>query len=144
MQWLTDVLENLSIPRSTTGAVLIAALTLLFSSKACPEHFQPLPAELQLIVVAAAVFSGTLLLFWLVAEFSYNFNQLATHFWKRIRRQPLNSHELEVVLWLAKKPTDPTDIGQPGYDSRPYTELELRVLLDGLVDRGLVEYVAIN
>lgn len=144
MQWLTDLLENISISRSTTGAIFITSLVLLFGPKLLPEFVAVAPAEWRLIAIATATFSGTLLIFWLASSTWYNGSQLTVRFWKLARRQPLNQNELEIILWLAKSPTIATDIEEFDYDFQPHTQLELMVLLNGLVERELVEYVAVN
>ncbi|CAG0928224.1 hypothetical protein PLCT1_00674 [Planctomycetaceae bacterium] len=139
MSWLSDLLKHLSVSRSIAGAVFLTALVLAIGPRFLPQYVEPVPKEWSSVVVAALVFSGSLLLFWSVAGM-WN---LITRGTKRasafLDARVLSPREQEALLALAAKPSTSLNLEHIDYERTPFSELELLEIMQNLERKGLVQ-----
>lgn len=106
MSWLTELLKNLTISRSTTGALFIATLALLVLPPLASKYVQPVPNQWQWLVIGLCLFSAALLSFWSVKELARAYRKLPSSRLRSLLPEPRLS-ELELAMLLHMGTTDP-------------------------------------
>ena len=140
MDWLPSLLKHLSISRSGVVAVFITALTLYVGPKAAPAYFDVVPTPWSIIVQAALVFSGCLVLFWTWSLTARSVSKILRKIVQDYRSNKLDENEIGLLFAMGKTPSDPLNIVKIDFQSGdfPLSELELLQILDGLAIKGLV------
>jgi hypothetical protein len=139
MEWLSELIKHITISRSFTGAVFITSGALVFGNWWWPDYFDPFPKEWAIPANGALIFSGTLLLFWIIpAVWRTSVNAI---FWipKRIRSRSLSPNEEGLIEILANLADEPLNLERLNYAAGVFSKLEVLELSAGLERKGLVE-----
>ena len=140
MDWLPELLKNLTVSRSFTGALFIASISVLGLPHLAPEFAEPVPNGWRWLVIGISIFSASLLSFWL---FSALWEQLAK-VPKKVRGaipvRPLTDFENSFLLFLGTDyPNDSLDIDNLNHQKTSKLEL-----LQMCKDLEALELVRIN
>jgi hypothetical protein len=140
MDWIPSLLKHLSISRSAVVAVLITAVTLYVGPKVAPTYFDAVPAPWSILVQAALVFSGCLVLFWAWSSTVRSVSKTWRKLMQLYRSKNLDENEAGLLFAMGQYPSDPLNIERINFQSRdfPLSELELLHILNGLTIKGLV------
>jgi hypothetical protein len=139
MEWLSELIKHITISRPFLGAVFITFGALVFGNRWCPDYFDPFPKEWAIPATGALIFSGTLLLFWIIpAAWRTSVNAI---FWiaKRIRSRNLSPNEKGFIERLADFTDGSLNLENLYYVSVGFSKLELLELSAGLQRKGFVE-----
>ncbi len=140
MDWIPSLLKHLSISRSAVVAVLITTVALYVGPRVAPTYFDVVPAPWSILVQAALVFSGCLVIFWAwsstVRSISKNLRKLVQLY----KSRTLGENEIGLLFIMGQNPSDPLNIDRVDFQRRgsELSELELLQILKSLTNKGLI------
>lgn len=144
MDWIPALLKHLGLSRSAIGAIFITALTLYVGPRLAPAYVDSVPKEWAVVVVGSLVFSGTLLLFWVL---SFTYGSLGRR-WKRAASarasRELNQNEINLLYAMGEAPRELLDFDKINYEQVGLTRLEVLELVHGLQRKGLISINQFN
>jgi hypothetical protein len=140
MNWLSDLLRQVTVSRSLTAAAFATSAALLLGPKVLPSVVEPVPKEWQFLPAAVLVFSGCFLLLWLGTA---AWRGLRHTYWSvvySIRGRKIEDNELEVLQTLAARPDTPMNVRTVNYETSPLSELQMSLVMDALASKGLIRF----
>ncbi len=144
MGWISELLKHLNTSRSFVLATFVTSITVLFGNNIFPNLIPKLPNEWQLFVIVGAVFSGTLLLFWIVPFLWKLIFRVFKVNVQKLSASNLSNDEIDFLLFLAsvvdKGGNDYLDIDrQINYDLLTVGKLKTVEIVSSLCKKGLVK-----
>lgn len=138
MDWITNFLKHLGISRSVIGAAFVTSAVLYVGPRLAPAYVEPIPKEWTPSVLAALVFSASLLFFWAcVGTWAFAKAQ-----WRAasalIASHELNQTEQEILLAMGERPSEPINLEKINYEGVRMSRLEVMELMHSLRKKGLV------
>ena len=140
MNWVSDLLKQITLSKTLTVAVFFTSITLIFGPKLFPGFLEPAPKDWQFVPAATLVFSGCFLLVWLATA---TWRLLIQSYWYALhtaRSRTLESQEVEFLCSLAKHPDTPINLRSINYETSPLTRLEFTRISVSLASKGLVRF----
>ena len=140
MNWISDLLRQVTVSKTLTLAVFCTSAALLFGPKLFPGFMESEPKDWQFVPAGTLVFSGCFLLVWLASGV---WRLMVKSYWGilyRSRSRVLSSQETEFLCSLAKHPDTPINLRAINYDTSPLTRLEFTQISAGLASKGLVQF----
>ena len=139
MDWISSLLKHLSISRSAIFAVFVTSLVMYAGPRVKPEYFEPIPAPWSIAIQAVLLFSGFLVLLWVI-HFLYDFcSKKLKELIQRSKSLFLNQNEIDILFEMGVKPREPFNLDYINFSrGEGLTEIELLEVLEGLRAKGLV------
>jgi hypothetical protein len=140
VNWISDLLRQVTLSKTLTFAVFAASATLLFGPRLFPGTVETVPKDWQFVPVAALVLSACFLLVWFttaVWRLTSRLYWFGVHTW---RSRTVEGQELELLCSIAKHPDSPINLRAIDYDNSPYTRFEYTHLAASLARKGLVSF----
>ena len=140
MNWVSDLLRQVTLSKTLTSAVFFTSATLLFGPRLLPGVLEPLPRDWQFVPAAGLVFSACFLLAWIGGAL---WRLLVSSFWHAVysmRSRTLDDQELEFLSSLAKNPDTPINLRTINYETSPLSRFEFTRLASSLERKGLVRF----
>jgi len=138
MQWLSDIFKHITISRPLTGAVFLTSASLLFGPNVLPGFFETLPREFKTPFIAAFIFSGVILLIWLIPSLYKTIKKHTSTALKFLLSIALTENEEALIKVLADFADESLDLRQLDYTTGAVSKLELLAIAASLSRKGLV------
>ncbi|HCG8132969.1 hypothetical protein HL669_20810 [Vibrio parahaemolyticus] len=138
MNWVSDLFKNITVSKTLTSACCLTGLALLVLPLYLPEIFEPLPKLWATVALAITVFTGCLVLFWLVSFLKVTLFGFASQRVKKSRAQNLTAFEIGFIYELGKLADESADLRNIDYDKAPFTKLEILDVCKSLKEKGLL------
>lgn len=139
MNWISEVFKHVTLSRSLVFAVFVTSAALLFGRPYLPTLIKPVPELWAVGMSGALIFSGVLLLWWIVPAIwnsAYRSCKALTQF---VKSRSLNELEQSMLLALGRLADESLDLRKIDFSDNDYHKLELLEVTRGLKDKGLVE-----
>ena len=137
MDWLADILKNLTISKTLVAAVFVTTMVMYVGPILAPNGVPKLQSEFAPYLFAAMVLTGCLLLFWGVAAL-WNLTRTSMRSAVRaISDSSLSEAEAALLFFMAKDPTQPINLDNIDYSRAPGTKLEFHHWTKQLETKGL-------
>jgi len=138
MNWLPELLKNLSVSRSFAGALFIATACMLALPVLFPTRFPGVPDEWRWLVGGLALFSGALLTLWCFAGIWRLIAKTPAALRSALPERELDDLESSFLALLGKR--DPNGaLNLEDLDQSEISKLEMYQMCKGLESRGFVE-----
>lgn len=137
MNWLADIVKNLTVSKILVTAVFITATTMYFGPIVAPESVPKTPSDLVSYVFALMVLTGCILLLWGLSVIWSVMKDGARGFSHVLTNQTLSSQEIGLLLFMAKDPSRAIDLERLDYQRIGGTKLEYHQLTKQLEIKGL-------
>lgn len=138
MSWLPELLKNLSVSRSVAGALFIATACMLTLPALFPARFPSIPDEWRWLVGGLALFSGALLVMWLIAGTWKLLAKTPAALRRALPERELSSLESTFLAVLGKhQPNGAVHLQE--LDQSTISKLEMFQMCKGLEARGYVQ-----
>lgn len=139
VEWLSELIKHITISRSFTGAVFITAGSVLFSPKWLPNYVEAPPKEWIPYATGIAIFSGSLLLFWLIAAL-WDISATGVRVFRSQRKSPskLSVRDHSFLQMLSECEDESVDMNSLQYGTGANSKLEIHELVDQLAKRDLL------
>lgn len=138
MDWLTELLKQLSISRAIVVALFVTSFVMFFGARCAPSVVPPVPPDWTPVLFGGMVLSGCLSVFWGVYEVWRLVKSAVQKVFKILNSIALSAQEVEALLAMGAKPNQHIDLEQIDYRSAPFTHLEFSALMRSLQAKGLV------
>lgn len=138
MEWLFEILKHITISRSFTGAVFLTSASLLFGPNIFPDFFEPLPRDWKILSIGALIFSGVILLVWLIPALYKSIKKHISIVLKFILSRSLTDNEEALIKELANFADESLDLRQLDYTTGSVSKLEIFAIAASLSKKGLV------
>lgn len=141
MEWLSELVKQITISKSFTFALFIASATLLFGNIIFPTEIEPVTGTVKLALIGGFAFSGSLLIVWLShtsLTFLSNAKRSIAMGW--VGRN-LSEGELALIEAAGTKANEPLNLSLADYSQMPISKLEILHIANCLREKG---YVAPN
>lgn len=137
MDWLADILKNLTISRTLVAAVFVTSVVMYVGPILAPGGVPKLQPEFVPYLFAAMVLTGCLLLFWGLAAF-WNLTRKSMRSAARVLADStLSEPETALLFYMATDPTQPINLDNIDYSRAPGTKLEFHLWTKQLEAKGL-------
>lgn len=137
MEWLADILKNLTISRTLVAAVFVTSAVMYFGPIFIPTDVPKLQSELVPYLFAVMLLTGCLLLLWALASL-WNLTRTSVRSAARaLADSSLSEPEVALLLIMGKDPTEPLNLSEINYSHAPASKLELHHWTRQLQDKGL-------
>jgi hypothetical protein len=140
VNWLNNLLRQVTVSKTLTAAVFLTSATLVFGPKLLPSTIEAMPKEWQFVPAATLVFSACFLLAWLGAA---AWRWLQKLYWEVVhshRARSVSDQELEFLTSMARNPDSPVNLRTIDYAVSPLSRYELTRLATSLERKGLVRF----
>ena len=138
MNWLPELLKNISVSRSVAGALFIATTCMLVLPAQFPSRFPEVPDEWRWLVGGLAFFSGALLTLWCFSGTWKLVAKTPAALRKALPERELTSMEASFIALLGQH--DPNGaLNIADLDQSKISRLETFQMCKGLQTLGLVE-----
>lgn len=138
MEFLSSLLEHITVSRSFTGAVFVTSGAFTVGPRWLPNYLSPLPPEWALPTTAALIFSGALLFFWGLAGSWSALTEAGRSARRRREARTLTRHEEALMRRLGELADDSLDLNQINYAAAGVSKLEVLEVVESLSRKGLV------
>ena len=138
MDWLADIIKNLTISKTLVAAIFVTSMVMYFGPIFAPGTVPKLQLEYVTYLFAVIVLTGVLLLFWGLAA-TWNLTMAGMRGAARSFRNPnLSQSEGDLLFFMADDPTQPIDLDRIDYLRTGVTKLEFHQLAKQLQEKELV------
>ena len=138
MDWLGDILKNLTISKALVGAVFVTSIVMYFGPILAPKGVPRLQSEFVPYLFAAMVLTGCIILFWLLAAF-WRFTRTSMRSAAHVLSDSsLSAPETALLYIMASDPSKPINLNNIDYSRAPGTKLEFHHWTKQLEAKGLV------
>jgi len=138
MNWLADILKNLTISKTLVAAVFVTSAVMYIGPVLGFDRIPRLQPEFVPYLFAVMLFTGCLLLFWGMAVL-WNLTRIgmrnATQFFAN--SSTLYCPEAALLFLMSQDPTQSIDLDKIDYSHAPGTKLEFHHWTKKLEIRGL-------
>lgn len=138
MDWLADILKNLTISKALVASVFISSVIMYFGPMLAPSDVPGLQKELVPYLFAVMVLTACLLLFWGLAAF-WNLTMTSMRSAARALDSSLSEPEVALLFVMAKDPTQPINLDNIDYSKAPGTKLEFHHWTKKLEAKGFAQ-----
>lgn len=137
MDWLADILKNLTISKTLVAAVFVTSVVMYAGPILAPDGVPKLQSEYVPYLFAAMVLTGCLLLFWGLAAF-WRLTRTSMRSAARVLTDStLSEPETALLFLMANDPTQPINLDNIDYSRAPGSKLEFHHWTKQLEDKGL-------
>jgi hypothetical protein len=140
MDWIPALFKQLGLSRSVVGAVFITSVVLFIGPRIAPGMIDSVPKPWGAVVVAAMVFSGSLLLFWGAGSVWIR----AVNRWDRTSKMlasiDLSQLEVDLLHVMGDRPSEALNLEAVNYEGLGLSRLEVLELVHGLERKGLLRF----
>jgi hypothetical protein len=119
MDWLADILKNLTVSKALVAAVFVTSAVMYFGPILSPSNVPKLQFEFMPYLFAGMVLTGCLLLFWGVAWVWILAKTSIRGAAKIFTDSRLSEPETVLLLLMAKDPTQPINLDHIDYSRAP-------------------------
>lgn len=138
MDWLADILKNLTISKALVAAIFVTTMVMYFGPILIPNGVPKLQPELVPYLFAAMVLTACLLTFWGSVAL-WNLTRISMQSAARVLSDSsLSEPETALLFVMAKDPTQPINLDNIDYSSAPGTKLEFHHWTKRLETKRLV------
>lgn len=138
MDWLADIVKNLTISKTLVFAVFVTTVVMHFGPTYAVNFVPKFQPEYASYLFAIMVLTGVLLLFWGLAAV-WQLTRRSLQGAARIFRSPsLSQSEVNLLFSMARDPTEPMDLDRLDYSRAQGTKLEFHQIAKRLEAKGLV------
>ena len=139
MNWISEVFKHVTVSRSLVFAVFVTSAALIFGKEYFPTIIKPLPDLWAVGMSGALIFSGVLLLWWIIPAIWKSLYRSCRWLANFIRSRTLNDLEQSLLLALGNLADDSLDLRRINYSDINYSKLELLEVTRRLKGKGLVD-----
>ena len=137
MDWLADILKNLTISKTLVAAAFVTSVVMYVGPILFPDGAPKLQSEFVPYLFGAMVLTGCLLLFWALAAL-WSLIRTSMHSAARVLADSsLSEPETALLFFMATDPTQPINLDNVDYSSAPGTKLEFHHWTKQLEAKGL-------
>lgn len=138
MDWLADILKNLTISKTLVAVVFVTSVVMYYGPILYPNEVPKLQSELVPYLFAAMVLTCCLLLFWGLAVFWTLTKTSVKSAARFFVDSSLSEPEAALLCFMAQDPTQPINLDNIDYSRAPGTKLEFHHWTKRLETKGLV------
>jgi len=138
MDWLADILKNLTVSKALIAAVFVTSAVMYFGPILSPINVPKIQSEFIPYLFAGMVLTGCLLFFWGVAWAWLLAKTIIRGATKIFTGSRLSEPETALLFLMAKDPTQPINLDSINYSRAPGTKLEFHHWTKQLQTKGLV------
>ena len=144
MNWISEVFKHVTVSRSLIFAVFVTSAALIFGQEYFPNIIKPLPDLWAIGMSGALIFSGVLLLWWIVPAIWNIAFRSCKGLANFIRSRVLDDLEKSLLLTLGELADESLDLRRINYSDINHSKLEIldatrRLKSKGLVDTNFLE-----
>lgn len=137
MDWLADILKNLTISKTLVAAVFVTSAVMYAGPIFAPVSVPKLQPEFVPYLFSAMVLTGCLLVFWGLAAL-WNLTRVSMRSASRVLADStLSEPETALLFFMAIDPTQPINLDNIDYSRAPGTKLEFHHWTKQLEVKGL-------
>lgn len=137
MDWLADILKNLTVSKPLVAAVFVTSAVMYLGPIISPNNVPKIQSEFVPYLFAGMVLTGCLLMFWGVA-WAWRLATASIRGAARILTDSrLSEPEAALLFFMAKDPTQPINLDDVDYSRAPGTKLEFHHWTQQLQAKGL-------
>ena len=137
MDWLADILKNLSISKTLIAAIFVTSVVMYIGPIHAPNSVPKLQPEFVPYLFAGMILTGCLLLFWGLAAI-WNLTKTGMRGAVRVLiDSKLSEPETILLVIMAKDPAHPINLDNINYSSTSITKLEFHDWTKQLEAKGL-------
>lgn len=137
MDWLADILKNLTISKTLVAAVFVTTAVMYVGPILAPGGVPKLQSEFTPYLFAVMVLTSCLLLFWGGAAI-WNLTKVSMRSAARVLSDSsLSEPEIALLFFMAKDPSRPINLDNIDYSRAPGTKLEFHHWTKQLETKGL-------
>jgi hypothetical protein len=137
MDWLADILKNLTISKTLVAAVFVTTVVMYFGPILVHDGVPKLKSEFVAYLFAAMVLTGCLLLFWGLTAFWSITRTIMRSAARVLADSSLSEPETNLLLFMATDPTRPINLDNVDYSRARATKLEFHHWTKQLEVKGL-------
>jgi len=138
MDWLADILKNLTVSKALVAAVFVTSAVMYFGPILSPSNVPKVQSEFMPYLFAGMVLTGCLLLFWGVSWAWLLVKTSVRSAAKIFTDSRLSEPETALLIFMAKDPTQPINLDRIDYSRALGTKLEFHHWTKQLQAKGLV------
>jgi hypothetical protein len=144
MDWLADILKNLTISKTLVAAVFVTSVVMYVGPILLPDGVPKLQTEYAPYLFATMVLTGFLLSFWGIAAFWSLIKMSMRSAARVLVDSTLSEPEIALLFFIAKDPTQPINLNHIDYSNAPGSKLEFHHLTKQLEAKGLARINELN
>lgn len=139
MQWLSEIITNLTVSRTTAGALFVATLLLLVLPLLFPGHIPSVPNQWQWLVLGLCIFSVSLLVFSCIHWIGSCLRKLPNHLHALRRQLPTTDLETAIIYLMGRdEPNGYVDVNKIYYSQLNCSKLDFLQACNALKSKGLL------
>jgi len=138
MDWIPALLKHLGIARSAVAAAFVTSVVLHFGHRVAPNYVDAVPKEWVFPVIATLIFSGFLLVVWWFEDVRRATRKQYFSMSKWFNSLRLNQNEVNFLLVLGDRPSEPLNLENINYAAISNSQLEVLDMVRSLEEKGLV------
>ena len=125
MDWLADILKNLTISKTLVAAVFVTSVVMYVGPIIAPDGVPKLQPEFVPYLFAVMVLTGCVLLFWGLGVL-WNLTRTGMRSASRVLADStLSEPETALLFFMATDPTQPINLDNIDYSRAPGTKVRL-------------------
>lgn len=137
MDWLADILKNLTISKALVTAIFLTSVVMYFGPIISPASVPKIQSEFMPYIFAGMVLTGCLMLFWGGAWIWLLAKKSVRGVVRIFTDSRLSELETALVFIMAKDPTQPINLDNIDYSRAPGSKLEFHHWTKQLQAKGL-------
>lgn len=138
MNWVADILKNLTISKALVASVFITSVIMYFGPMLAPSNVPKFQTELVPYLFAVMVLTACLLFFWGLTAL-WNLTKTSMRSAARALDSSLSEAEEALLFVMAKDPTQPFNLDNIDYSQAPGTKLEFHHWTKKLEAKGFAQ-----